>query len=392
MKQEVVSKFIELYDSEPVVFRSPGRINIIGEHIDYNDGFVLPTAINKEICFAVSPNDLGTLRAFAYNLNEDFEISLKKVEPQKDKFWTNYLLGVIDQLQKHSKQIQGVDVVFRGNIPRGAGISSSAAIECGFVYALNDIFKLELLTLEMAQYAQAAEHEYAGVKCGIMDQYAVLFSKKKALIKLDCRSLTHEYVPYDLDDYLIILCDTGVTHSLASSEYNKRREECSKGLEIISLKFPYVKSFRDVKKEYIQVCEERMEGNIYNRCLYVIEENARVEKMCSALTESRLKEIGGLLYASHEGLKNRYGVSCRELDELVSISKQCKHVLGARMTGGGFGGCTLNLVYKQGKEEFVSLVKKEYYTKRNKLESIIIAELAEGVSKIHQELTIKKEE
>ena len=381
--QSVISKFKSLYTSDPSVFRAPGRINIIGEHTDYNNGFVLPTAINKEMYFAIAPNTEQKIRLFAYDLDESLEISLSEITKQTKCAWANYLLGVIHQLQKHEIPIQGVNVVFGGNIPIGAGISSSAAIECGFLYALNELFNLQLDSITITKFAQKAEHEYAGVNCGIMDQFAVVFSKEDTVIKLDCKTLEHEYVPLFLHDYKIILCDSNVSHNLASSEYNVRRDQCNEGVDLISKKFPFIFSLRDVSISLLEECKQLLPVIIYNRCLYVVEENNRVLAMCNALQESDYFRVGELLYESHEGLQHLYEVSCKELDELVEIAKNTPGVLGARMMGGGFGGCTLQIVHNSSVNRFVAIIQKEYYEKHHKQENIIIAELTKGVSEIN---------
>lgn len=380
--QNIISKFKILYKSEPSVFRAPGRINIIGEHTDYNNGFVLPTAINKEMYFAIAPNTDQKIRLFAYDLDERLEISLSDISIQKKYTWANYLLGVIHQLQKNDISIQGVDVVFGGTIPVGAGISSSAAIECGFLYALNGLFELKLDDLTITKFAQKAEHEYAGVNCGIMDQFAVVFSKEDTVIRLDCKTLEYEYVPLSLHDYKIILCNSNVSHNLASSEYNVRRNQCNVGVEFISQKYASVTSLRDVTLAMLEECKTLLTNVVYDRCLYVVEENNRVLAMCEALQKSDYAKIGELLYQSHEGLQYLYEVSCKELDELVAIARTVPGVLGARMMGGGFGGCTLQIVHNSGVDKFVATIQKEYYLKHNKQENIIIAELTKGVSKI----------
>jgi len=382
MIQEVTSGFKELFKSKPELFRSPARINIIGEHTDYNAGFVLPAAINKEMYFAVAPNTLNTFRFHAFDLNESVEIPCSKVAKQPTKLWSNYLLGVVAQIQKRNIDVTGVDVVFGGTIPIGAGVSSSAALECGFLYALNSLFSFNFSTIEMVKMAQLAEHEYAGVKCGIMDQFAVMFGKQNQVIKLDCRSLEYSYSPFQLSNYSIILCDTGVKHTLASSEYNLRRAECERGVSIVSKRHPNISSLRDISLDQLYDCSDMLSPLTLSRCSYVIEENNRLERTCTALQNNDLETVGKMIYASHEGLQKKYEVSCKELDLLVDLSQKVQGVLGARMMGGGFGGCTINIVQKDAVTNFKNLVRNEYYAKYNKQENIIEVAITQGTSEL----------
>ena len=382
MISEITSKFIDLFNSKPLLFRSPGRINIIGEHTDYNEGFVLPAAIDKEMVFAIYPNNLKTLRAFAFDLEKFAEIPIPNIQRQTDNLWVNYLGGIIDQLRKKNISIEGIDVVVGGNIPIGAGMSSSAAMECGFIYALNSIFSLDLKTIEMVKMAQMAEHEFAGVKCGIMDQFAVMHGKEKMVMKLDCRSLDFRYEPLDLKDHTILLCDTKVKHNLASSEYNIRRQECGEGVQIVAKKFPEVKSLRDISLEQLEICKNDLNTTVYSRCKYVIEENLRLDKTCIALEKDELEIVGKILYGSHSGLKNLYSVSCPELDQLVEIAQKTEGVAGARMMGGGFGGCTINILHKDSIADFKNKVNELYYRKKGISESFYEVGIREGTSQI----------
>ncbi len=382
MIREITSKFTDLFNSNPLLFRSPGRINIIGEHTDYNEGFVLPAAIDKEIVFAVYPNNLKTLRAFAFDLDKYAEIPILNIQKQTDNLWVNYFGGIIDQLSKKNINIEGIDVVVGGNIPIGAGMSSSAAMECGFIFALNSIFSLGLKTIEMVKMAQMAEHEFAGVKCGIMDQFAVMHGKEKMVMKLDCRSLDFRYEPLDLKDHTILLCDTKVKHNLASSEYNIRRQECEEGVNIIAKKFQNVKSLRDISSEQMEICKNDLNPTVYSRCNYVIEENLRLEKTCIALEKNDLETVGKMLYGSHDGLKNLYSVSCPELDQLVEIALNTEGVAGARMMGGGFGGCTINILHQDAVSDFKNKVNELYYRKKRISESFYEVGIREGTSQI----------
>lgn len=382
MVQDIISRFKSLYGSNPSVFRSPGRINIIGEHTDYNEGFVLPAAIDRELYFAAAHNSLNKFRFFAYDLDSSTEISCDHIDIQKKEIWSNYLLGVVAQLGKKGIKVSGLDVVVGGNIPIGAGLSSSAAMECGFIFAIDKLFSLGMSTIEMVKMAQMAEHEFAGVKCGIMDQFTVMNGKADRVIKLDCRSLDFSYEPLELGDYRILLCNTEVKHNLASSEYNIRRQECEQGVKIVAGQFPGILSLRDVSIEQLESCRDQLPGKIYNRCSFVIEENIRLEQTCLALEQNDLQKAGKMIFGSHDGLKNKYEVSCPELDQLTDIAASTEGILGARMMGGGFGGCTINIIHRDATVQFKDRVIKEYYLKNNLPPSIFEVAIREGTNQV----------
>lgn len=362
MEKTIKTKFESIFTSKPLMLLAPGRINLIGEHTDYNEGFVLPAAIDKHIVFAVAKNNESRFRFISNDLNDEIEIPIDKVEPVK-KLWANYLLGVIAQLNKMGKKVSGVDCVFGGNIPHGAGLSSSAALETGFAFALNELFQLGLTKIELVKLSQKAEHEYAGVKCGIMDQFASVFGQKDKVIRLDCRSLEYELFPLKLDEFKVILCDTQVKHALASTEYNTRRLECEEGVAILKKHYPTINSLRDVSTDMLNTHKSEFKPVVYKRCKFVVEENKRLLDACEALVQNKLSLFGSLMFQTHEGLKNDYQVSCSELDILVDIAKESGIVLGARMMGGGFGGCTINIVEKDKTQAFIDTVIKEYKAK-----------------------------
>jgi galactokinase len=351
--------FAAKFNSSPILFKAPGRINLIGEHTDYNDGFVLPAAIDKCIYFAVAPNDLNKFRLFSLDYNESVEIALDSLV-KSNIHWANYLIGVAVQFQKRGLKPGGIDCVFGGDIPLGAGLSSSAALECGFAVCLNELFSFRIEAAQLIRMAQKAEHEYAGVMCGIMDQFASLFGKSGHVMKLDCRSLDSEYYPYTGQEVDIILCDTKVKHTLASSEYNIRCSECEKGVDVLRDSFQAINSLRDASPAMLEKVKHKMENNIYQRCHYVIHEIVRVEKACKALEKDDFALLGKLMYETHKGLSSEYLVSCKELDALVDIAKENPAVIGARMMGGGFGGCTINLIRKEGTEKFIRSAEEEY--------------------------------
>jgi len=356
---KIVKKFEELFKNEPLLVRSPGRINLIGEHTDYNDGFVFPAAIDKEIHFAVAKNKANIFRFYALDLHESFEMKVEDLS-KSDTSWANYLLGVAAQFKKAGYELEGVDCVFGGDIPLGAGLSSSAAIENGFAFALKEILEAPVNKIQMIKMAQKAEHEYAGVMCGIMDQFASMTGKKDHAIKLDCRSLDFEYANIDLHDYEILLVNTNVKHELASSEYNTRRAECETGVQILQKYDNNITALRDVSLSLLQVHREEIDPIVYKRCKFVIKENLRVEDAFSALAKNDIKTLGALMFQSHEGLRDDYDVSCKELDLLFDMAKRSEDVIGSRMMGGGFGGCTINIVKKEKMNTFSEGIKKEY--------------------------------
>ncbi len=356
-------QFIDIYGEEPRLFRSPGRINIIGEHTDYNDGFVLPAAINQAAYVAATPRNDQQIRLYSVSFNEHFSCTTDTLE-RRGGAWTDYVLGVADQLLKKNYPIAGFNLLIDGDIVIGAGLSSSAAVECCVLYALDDLFQLGLEKMELATLSQMAEHEFAGVKCGIMDQFASVFGKTEHAVKLDCRSLAFEYIPLDLKEYTILLLNSNVKHSLADSEYNTRRLQCEQGVQWVAAEEPDIRSMRDVTLQQLNAYVQPKDELIYRRCKYVIEENERLLQACSDLSGGNMEGLGRQLFGSHRGLSEDYEVSCPELDWLVNFVKNKPAVMGARMMGGGFGGCTINLVRKNAAaalvEEAATLYKTTY--------------------------------
>lgn len=375
------SKFINLYGANPLMISAPGRINLIGEHTDYNEGYVLPAAINKSILFGINKNDVNTYRFYASDLDEYYETNTLSKEAI-DKTWAAYFIGVLAQFEAKGIQLSGIDCVFGGNIPLGAGLSSSAAIECGFAFGLNKIFNSNLPKYDLALMAQKAEHEYAGVQCGIMDQYASFFGKQNHVFRLDCRSHEHQYFPFDMNDFVIALVDTGVKHELASSEYNLRRQECEKGVAVIQKFKPSIKALRDVDEAFMLKHKGDFDPLTFKRCNYVVKENKRVMDACNALETIDFHKLGQLMYQSHEGLANEYQVSCQELDLLVDLTRNLDFVYGSRMMGGGFGGCTINLLERENKEQFQQIITETYQSNTGKIPNIYFVELSNGVSEV----------
>lgn len=348
-----------------LVVDSPGRINIIGEHTDYNNGFVLPTAIDKKIRFKIKKNgSRDNCTVYSQNFDTKFSFDLRKVEKSKQQ-WENYILGVVYEIQQLSDKLEGFDCVLDSDIPVGSGISSSAALECGLAFGLNELFNLNLSKLTIVELSQRAEHNYVGTKCGIMDQFASVMSKKDHVILLDCQSLEFEYVPIKIEPYKILLLNTNVSHNLASGEYNLRRGQCEKGVEIIKQEHPEINSLRDVSITLLNEFKSVMPSVVFNRCTYVVEEIDRVLNSVQALKNNHLNALGKLMYQTHEGLQYLYEVSCPELDFLVDFSKKYDEVIGARVMGGGFGGCTINIIHSDAIESFIADASEAYLKKFN---------------------------
>jgi galactokinase len=361
--------------------RSPGRINLIGEHTDYNGGFVLPAAIDKAAYISLRLREDDEVHLTSRDFKDSFQTDLGSLAPS-EKGWPNYLMGVTDQLLKRGAPLRGFEVELWGDVPAGAGMSSSAAVECAMLLALNEAFDLGLDRMTMAKTAQEAEHAFAGVKVGIMDPFASLFGKSGHVIRLDCRSLEYTYVPCRTEGYLLVLCDSGVHHSLASSEYNVRRQQCEEGVALVAAKHSGVTTLRDVTMAMLKECVAPVNPLVYRRCKYVVEESERVIGACRDLESGDLKAFGAKLYDTHEGLSHLYEVSCPELDFLVERARTFGHVLGSRMMGGGFGGCTLNLVKVLEIPTWTKEMAITYKSQTGKDLKTYIAEIADGGSVI----------
>lgn len=373
----VKKSFVNQFKTKPLMVFSPGRINLIGEHTDYNDGFVFPAAINKGIVLAINKSDSTSNKINALDKNEHFEFKPKNIEPINNGGWRNYIIGVVAELGKINKQVGYFNAVFAGNIPAGAGMSSSAALENSFVFGLNELFNLGLSKNEMILVSQKAEHNYVGVKCGIMDQYASMFGIKKSALLLDCRSIESKTFKIDLKSYKLMLINSNVKHQLSESAYNDRRDVCEKVSGILG-----VKALRDASMEDLQQIKPKIADEDYQKVLYVINENKRVIEFSKAVQKEDIEALGELLYQSHQGLSKNYEVSCRELDFLVNQAKENPNVIGARMMGGGFGGCTINLVKKEGFKTFKIVVSKKFKNSFNHNCSVYSVKLSEGTHKV----------
>ncbi|HET9504049.1 MAG TPA: galactokinase [Hymenobacter sp.] len=376
--------FTQHFDAAPTLLvRAPGRLNLIGEHTDYNQGLVLPGAITQAVYFGLRLNGTDKIRLRALDFNAEYEVAVADIKPLEQGHWANYQLGVVAGLVQRGAEVPGFDCAFGGDIPAGAGLSSSAAVECGIAWGLNKMLDLGHDTMALALIAQQAEHEYALVQCGLMDQFASLFGRAGHVVQLDCRSLEYAYFPLDTTACRLVLCNSGVKHALADSEYNTRREECAEGVRIMNEKNPEIKSLRYATLADIEASKDEMGEVIARRCRYVVEENARVEKVTADLSAGRpLHEIGELIYASHNGLRDDYEVSCPELDVLVELAHQAPGAYGARMMGGGFGGCTINLVAADEVDNFIAFMTKGYQDRLGRELETYVTTLADGVGEL----------
>ena len=380
-KQQIQLLFQQVFNNEAdLCVQSPGRINIIGEHTDYNNGFVLPAAIDKKVIVGIRKRDDDLIVMYAEAFEEKKEVKIPKMKPLGD--WADYILGVVAQLIKKDYVVGGFEILLTGDIPIGAGLSSSAAVECATIFALNELFHFGLEKMEMVRMAQMAEHEYAGVKCGIMDQFASMFGKKDHLIKLDCRSLEYEYIPFQNQDYALVLFNSNVKHALVDSEYNTRRQQCEEGVDLIKTKYPDVNSLRDIDLGMIGECIIPNDGLIYKRCHYVVSENIRLLELCASLSKNEIENCGKLMFETHQGLSEEYEVSCHELDVLVELARAQSGVIGARMVGGGFGGCTINLVRQENLESVIYEVENGYKLSSGKEATTYIVSVEDGTKLI----------
>lgn len=362
--RQLSTSFRSLFHTAPLLICSPGRVNLIGEHTDYNEGFVLPAAIDKAIYLAIGLRTDDELHFVAHDLNETFTGSLNSLSPTTT--WADYLLGVLAQFRLAGHPLKGINCVFGGTIPMGSGLSSSAALENGVGFAVNELLNLGLDRIALVRLSQRAENEFVGAKVGIMDMFASMMGKANHVIKLDCRSLDYAYAPLKMDGISIVLCDSRVKHALVNSAYNTRRAECEAGVRFLQVFYPTIKSLRDVTMPMLDQHLRDTEPLIYRRCAYVVQENQRLLDGVAALEKNDIAAFGQLMYGSHEGLSKQYEVSCPELDILVNIARQQPGVLGARMMGGGFGGCTINLVQEAELDPFSRVITQEYKAQTGK--------------------------
>jgi galactokinase len=382
MKEKILQVFQDLFSQKPILAFAPGRINLIGEHTDYQGGFVFPAAVTQGIFVAIGINQVGFCRLYSLDFEEEFTFSLSDISPKKGH-WSNYVMGMLGQLKQAGFLPQNFDMVIGGTIPVGAGLSSSAALSIAIGTAITSLFNYQVSKKSLVFYAQKSEHLYAGVNCGIMDPYASAFGKKSHALLLDCRSNSHVEVPIDLIDFQLVLVNSKVKHSLADSAYNKRRLACEESVEILRNEFPEIISLRDIALSDLEKVRKILPEELFPKAKHVITENHRVAEAAESLRQGDLISFGKLLNASHSSLSTDFEVSCSELDFLASKAQNLPEVLGSRMMGGGFGGCTLNLVRKEFLEAFKETIQNNYLGEFGISPDFIEVELSDGASLIH---------
>ncbi len=376
MKDKLRTAFIERFSSNPIFYASAGRINLIGEHTDYNGGFVFPGAIDKYIMTAININGTDKVRLYSVDMNQYTEFGLREEDKPAEQ-WACYVFGVCREVIKRGFEVKGFDAVFAGNVPLGAGLSSSAALESCFAYALNDLFNDNKISIfELALIGQSTEHNYCGVNCGIMDQFASVFGKKDCLMRLDCRSLEFKYFPFKPVGYKLVLVNSQVKHELVDSPYNKRRESCERVAKTLG-----VETLRDADMSMLEAAKNQISDEDYKRAVYVIGEKQRVLDVCEALEKGDYETVGQRMYETHHGLSKDYEVSCEELDFLNDVAKECG-VTGSRIMGGGFGGCTINLVKENLYDTFVQTAKTKFNEKYGIEPIIIDVVISDGAHKV----------
>lgn len=378
----VRSRFSKHFDgAEGYVYASPGRINLIGEHTDYNGGFVFPGAVDKGIVAEIKPNGTNKVRAYAIDLKDKIEFGLNEEDKPRTS-WAKYIFGVCREMIKRGVDVQGFDTAFSGDVPLGAGMSSSAALESTYAFALNELFgENKIDKFELAKVGQATEHNYVGVNCGIMDQFASVFGKEGSLIRLDCRSLEYQYFPFDPKGYRLVLVDSVVKHELASSAYNKRRQSCETVVAAMKKKHAHVEFLRDANMAMLEEVKDQVTAEDYMRAEYVIEEIQRVLDVSDALEAGDYETVGQKMYETHHGMSKLYEVSCEELDFLNDIAKECD-VTGSRVMGGGFGGCTINLVKDELYDSFIAKANEAFKAKFGRSPKVYDVVISDGSRKL----------
>lgn len=375
MKTIIHNEFTKRFGQEGVFYASAGRINLIGEHTDYNGGYVFPGAIDKVIMAAIAPNDTDKVRVYSIDIDEYVEFGLNE-EDAPTQSWARYIFGVCREILKRGGSVKGFDAVFAGNVPLGAGLSSSAALESCFAFALNDMFNDNSIDkFELARIGQSTEHNYCGVNCGIMDQFASVMGQKGKLMRLDCRAMEFEYFPFNPEGYELVLLDSAVKHELADSPYNKRRASCERVAKRLGLE-----TLRDATMTMLKAIRTDITAEDYFRAKFVIEEKDRVLAVCDALNAGDYETVGQKMYETHHGLSDDYEVSCEELDFLNDIAKECG-VTGSRIMGGGFGGCTINLVKKDLLDKFVETAKVKFNEKYGHEPKVYPVVISDGAHK-----------
>jgi galactokinase len=374
-------RFRELYASDAAIFRAPGRVNLIGEHTDYNDGFVMPAALGFSTWVGIAKRDDGRLRVHSTHFDKGVEFSVNALAGAPTHHWSDYVRGVAAVLQASGHSVSGANLLIESDVPLGVGLSSSAALEVSVALALTWVSDIELGDLELVKVCQRAEHEFAGTRCGIMDQFIARFGRTARALLLDCRSLRYELLPVP-EGVRIVICNSMVRHALAAGEYNLRRHDCEEGVRSLQEFLPAIKALRDVSSGDLEQYRDSLSPQVYRRCRHIVTENERTLLAADALRANDTFRFGELMYGSHRSLRDDFQVSCLELDVLVDTAKQCDGVHGARMTGGGFGGCTINLVADDAVEAFRLQITKGYEKATNKAPAIYVCSAADGAGRL----------
>jgi len=383
--KNIANIYRELFERESknlLTVSAPGRINLIGEHTDYNGGFVLPIAIDRNIYIAGTKRNDRIIRVYSIDYDQNVQFDLDSIQFNKEKIWVNYIGGVLKSLLEICADINGADIIFGGDIPEGAGLSSSAALEVATVYFFKILFDLEMSSIEMIKLCQRAENQFVGVNCGIMDQFVSMLGEKGHALFLDCKNLSYKNIPLKLEKFNVVVCNTNLKRELASSEYNKRGATCERAVSSLKRFLPQIETLRDVSIEEFEKYKHTLDETAQKRCKHVLYENGRVLDAINALGRNDILEFGRLVNESHESLKKDYEVSSLELDTMVDIARSINGVIGARMTGGGFGGCTVNIVKKENIDNFCSLINREYEKRTSIKPSIYICNPENGARKI----------
>jgi len=378
----LIAAFHSRYGSSPRVFRAPGRVNLIGEHTDYNDGFVLPMAIDRETAVAIAPRNDRKLRVWSLKLDDSRELNLDAIGPGRQGLWTDYVEGIASALSRKGLVLRGADIALDSNVGIGSGLSSSAALEISLGAALAGLAEGRIDKRSLALAGQTAEHVHVGILCGIMDQFVSVHALKDHALLLDCRTLDFRQVPLHLENHRVVICDSRVRHTLASSEYNQRRRDCETGVRMLRTVLRDIRALRDVSLDELEEHRSLLPEIVFRRCRHVVSENDRTLKAAEALSSGLLADMRGLMYASHKSLRDDYEVSCRELDILVESAEDQPGVLGSRMTGGGFGGCTVNLVEQEALESFREHVSNEYHSKTGITPEVFAVQAGAGVEEV----------
>lgn len=380
IKEKIQDKFKTLFGEDGEMFASAGRINLIGEHTDYNGGYVFPGAIDKGITAEIKLNGSDKVRAYSLDYDEYVEFGLKE-EDLPNQSWAKYIFGVCRETLKRGGKVEGFNAVFAGDVPLGAGLSSSAALESTFAFAINYLFNNKIDKFELARIGQSTEHNYCGVNCGIMDQFASLFGKKGSLIRLNCKTMEYKYFPFDPQGYKLVLIDSCVKHELASSAYNKRRQSCENAADAIRKNHPDVEFLSDAKRVWLEEVREAIPEEDFLRAEYVIGEVQRVLDVCDALERNDYETVGEMMYQTHFGMSKLYEVSCEELDFLNKVARKCD-VTGSRVMGGGFGGCTINLVKDEIYDDFISTAMESFTEKFGHSPKVYQVNISDGARKL----------